>query len=84
VSPDIDKYTAYDISRKLREFGWLVPAYTMPPNREDLVVLRVVVRNGFSHDMADLFLRDLHAAAQWLDDLAAPMPQEQRPSSFHH
>jgi glutamate decarboxylase len=84
VSPDIDKYTAYDISRKLREFGWLVPAYTMPPNREDLVVLRVVVRNGFSHDMADLFLRDLRAAVDWLDGLAAAMPQEQRPSSFHH
>jgi glutamate decarboxylase len=62
VNPDIEKYTAYDVSRKLREFGWLVPAYTMPPNREDLVVLRVVVRNGFSHDMADLFLRDLHAS----------------------
>ena len=47
------------MSRKLRERGWLVPAYTMPPNREDLAVLRVVVRNGFSHDMAELFLRDL-------------------------
>ena len=32
------------------------------PNRHDLAVLRVVVRNGFSHDMADLFLRDLDAA----------------------
>ena len=58
-SPSVTKYTAYDVSRKLREYGWLVPAYTMPPNREDLVVLRVVVRNGFSHDMAELFLRDL-------------------------
>jgi glutamate decarboxylase len=84
VSPDVEKYTAYDLSRKLREFGWLVPAYTMPPNREDLVVLRVVVRNGFSHDMADLFLRDLRASIDWLDGLAAAMPQEQRPSSFHH
>ena len=35
----------------------------MPPKREDLAVLRIVVRNGFSHDMAELFLRDLHAAA---------------------
>ena len=57
----VTKYTAYDVSRKLREHGWLVPAYTMPPKREDLVVLRVVVRNGFSHDMAELFLRDLRS-----------------------
>jgi glutamate decarboxylase len=72
------------VSRKLRERGWLVPAYTMPPNREDLVVLRIVVRNGFSHDMADLFLRDLRVAVDWLDGLRAPMPQESEPAGFHH
>ena len=74
----------YDVSRKLREWGWLVPAYTMPPKREDLGVLRVVVRNGFSHDMAELFLRDLRSAIDWLDNLESPMPVEERPSSFHH
>jgi glutamate decarboxylase len=74
----------YDVSRKLRERGWLVPAYTMPPNREDLAVLRVVVRNGFSHDVADLFLRDLQVAVEWLDGLVAPMPQEESPAGFHH
>jgi len=84
VNPSIEKYTAYDVSRKLREFGWLVPAYTMPPNREDLVVLRIVVRNGFSHDMADLFLRDLRASVDWLDGLPGAVPHAQQPSSFHH
>jgi len=74
----------YDVSRKLRERGWLVPAYKMPPKREDLAVLRVVVRNGFSHDMADLFLADLRSALDWLDGLAGPMPHEAQPSSFHH
>ena len=67
MSRDVAKYDVYDVSRKLRERGWLVPAYTMPPKREDLAVLRVVVRNGFSHDMAELFLRDLHEAVDWLD-----------------
>jgi glutamate decarboxylase len=84
LSPDISKYNVYDVSRKLRERGWLVPAYTMPPKRDDLAVLRVVVRNGFSHDMAELFLRDLRVAVDYLDDLAAPMPREEQPSSFHH
>jgi glutamate decarboxylase len=78
------KYDVYDLSRKLRERGWLVPAYTMPPKRDDLAVLRVVVRNGFSHDMAELFLRDLRQAVTWLDDLNSPMPHEAQPSSFHH
>jgi glutamate decarboxylase len=84
VSPSVKKYTAYDVSRKLREHGWLVPAYTMPPKREDLVVLRVVVRNGFSHDMAELFLRDLRSSIEWLDHLESPMPVEENPSQFHH
>jgi glutamate decarboxylase len=84
MSSTVANYTAYDVSRKLRERGWLVPAYTMPPNREELVVLRIVVRNGFSHDMAELFLRDLGAACEWLNDLEGPMPAERAPEVFHH
>lgn len=84
LSPQVTKYTVYDVSRKLRERGWLVPAYTMPPKREDLAVLRVVIRNGFSHDLAELFLGDLKAAIEWLDHLVSPMPVEDQPSTFHH
>jgi glutamate decarboxylase len=84
LSPSVTKYDVFDLSRKLREHGWLVPAYTMPPKRDDLAVLRVVVRNGFSHDMAELFLRDLRTAVDWLDGLQSPMPHEAQPSSFHH
>ena len=84
LSRDVTKYDVFDLSRKLREHGWLVPAYTMPPKRDDLAVLRVVVRNGFSHDMAELFLRDLRTAIGWLDDLQSPMPREAQASTFHH
>ena len=84
LSRDVTKYDVFDLSRKLREHGWLVPAYTMPPKRDDLAVLRVVVRNGFSHDMAELFLRDLRTAISWLDNLQSPMPHEDQPSTFHH
>jgi glutamate decarboxylase len=84
LRPEVIKWDVFDLSRKLRERGWLVPAYTMPPKREDLAVLRIVVRNGFSHDMAELFLRDLRAAVDWLDDLQSPMPHEEQPSTFHH
>jgi glutamate decarboxylase len=84
LKPEITKYDVFDLSRKLRERGWLVPAYTMPPKREDLAVLRIVVRNGFSPDMAELFLGDLRTAIDWLDDLESPMPHEEQPSGFHH
>jgi glutamate decarboxylase len=84
LDPGVRKFDVYDVSRKLREHGWLVPAYTMPPKRDDLAVLRVVVRNGFSHDMAELFLRDLRSAVEWLDNLESPMPHEEQPQGFHH
>jgi glutamate decarboxylase len=52
-------FDVFAASRLLRERGWLVPAYTFPENRTDLSVLRVVVRNGFTDDLAGLFLEDV-------------------------
>jgi glutamate decarboxylase len=72
--PEVDNYSVFDVSARLREFGWLVPAYTFPENRQDLSVLRVVVRAGLTHDMADLFLADVRKQTEWLDSLAGPLP----------
>ncbi|MFC1835836.1 glutamate decarboxylase [Thermodesulfobacteriota bacterium] len=52
-------FSVFDVSEMLRHRGWLVPAYTMPANCEDTAVLRIVVKAGFSHDMADLLLEDV-------------------------
>jgi glutamate decarboxylase len=52
-------WSVYDVSERLRVFGWIVPAYPMPTGMEDVHVLRVVVRNGFTRDMAGLFVDDL-------------------------
>ena len=59
LKDDVKAYTVFDVSNALRERGWQVPAYTFPANRTDLAALRVVVRRGFSHDLADLLLADL-------------------------
>jgi glutamate decarboxylase len=87
-----DAATGWDVfavSRALRERGWQVPAYTFPDNRSDLAVLRVVCRNGFSLDMADLLLGDLRAAVADLKRaaaaVAAPGPTMiSGPSGFRH
>jgi glutamate decarboxylase len=60
-------YTCHDLSEKLRLRGWIVPAYTMPPKIDDMSVLRVVIREGFSRDMADNLHRDAHVAIKELD-----------------
>jgi glutamate decarboxylase len=50
------------ISRLLRERGWIVPAYTLPPNAEHIDVLRMVVKENFSRDMVELLAHDVHSA----------------------
>ena len=60
-------YTVFDISDHLRARGWIVPAYTLAPNAQDIAVLRVVVRENFSRDMADLLADDLRHTVQLLE-----------------
>ena len=45
-------YTEFDLSHELRGYGWQVPAYNMPANATEVSVLRVVVREGLSADLA--------------------------------
>ena len=52
-------YTVFDISALLRSYGWQVPAYTMPDGATDVAVLRVVVREGFSANLARALRDDL-------------------------
>ena len=62
-------YTEFDVSHALRSFGWQVPAYTMPDNASDVVVLRIVVREGFSADLARMLRDDLITVLAHLDAL---------------
>jgi glutamate decarboxylase len=62
-------YTEFDVSHALRAYGWQVPAYTMPDNATDIAVLRVVVREGFSMDLARALRDDTITALAHLDEL---------------
>ncbi len=80
---DVENYTVFDVSGALRERGWQVPAYTFPANRTDLAALRVVVRQGFTHDLADMLLADLNRVLPRLQSQPTPVHTE-ADSSFHH
>jgi glutamate decarboxylase len=75
LAPEVTNYTVFDVSDRLRERGWLVPAYTFPENRQDLSVLRVVVRAGMHMEMADQLLEDLDKATTALQSLDGPLPR---------
>jgi glutamate decarboxylase len=80
----ISNYSVFDVSNAVRENGWLLPAYTFPKNREDLAALRVVVKRGFTHDMADQLVHDLQRALARLEKQPAPLHDETTGSAFHH
>jgi glutamate decarboxylase len=79
-----DKWNLYHLSTRLRAHGWLVPAYTMPDDLSDVTVMRIVVRNGLSIDLAASLLTDIEEEVRYLDGLEAPMPEERAGSGFHH
>jgi glutamate decarboxylase len=70
------------LSHLLREHGWIVPAYTLPPNAEHITVLRMVVKENFSRDMADMLAHDLRKAMHTLQ--AGPSPRARRARARPH
>ncbi|HZP54972.1 MAG TPA: glutamate decarboxylase, partial [Actinocrinis sp.] len=83
---EVTNFDVFDVSRRLRERGWQVPAYTFPANREDLAVIRLVCRNGFSMDLADLLLADLNRLLPELHLQPGPMSEHgvKKRTAFHH
>ncbi len=76
----VEDYTVFDVSARLRQHGWLVPAYTFPPDLEDMAVLRVVVRNGFGRELAEKLVEHLR---ECVDSLSGGKPRQER-AAFHH
>ncbi len=70
--PAASGYTVFDLSERLRLRGWLVPAYTFPPDMQDTAVLRIVVRNGLSRDLADDLLNELRVQVRVLESHPHP------------
>ena len=66
------KWTLFDLQDKLMQKGWMVPAYTMPKDIEDMVVMRIVIRQGMSRDMADMLIQDINDSVIELEKLKYP------------
>ena len=65
--------------------GWLVPAYSMPANPEDLVIQRILVRHGVTRDLADLLLEDIRVALHHFDVHPVQVPlSEEEAGGFKH
>jgi glutamate decarboxylase len=78
-------FTLFDLADRLRTTGWQVPAYTLPKDREDLAIQRILVRHDFSRDLADLLLKDYLAAVSHfgVHPVSNPM-SEGEAGTFNH
>jgi glutamate decarboxylase len=77
-----EPFTVFDVSARLRMNGWQVPAYTMPDNATDIAVLRIVVREGLTRDLADDLVKDIADAVAFLRE--HPTEEPTQPAFSHN
>ncbi|KAJ8662801.1 glutamate decarboxylase [Lichtheimia ornata] len=77
-------YDEFDVAARLRERGWIVPAYTMAPKLEHQKMMRVVVREDFSRSRCDILIRDILAALKALDTLDQKAVEDHRNITCEH
>jgi glutamate decarboxylase len=71
-------YDEFDIAFQLgAERGWMVPAYTMPPNAQDVKMLRALVKLTLNRSLVDTLDDDLASALDTLDK-KGPVSESER------
>ncbi|NRA21076.1 MAG: glutamate decarboxylase [Oceanospirillaceae bacterium] len=78
-------YTLYDLADRLRSRGWQVPAYSLPDNCNDLVIQRILVRQGVSMDLAALLIEDIKRCLDYFNKhpITTPLNDEEGRSFSH-
>ncbi|MEA3487268.1 MAG: glutamate decarboxylase [Thermodesulfobacteriota bacterium] len=71
-------FTLFDLADRLRSRGWQVPAYSLPENRQDLVIQRILVRHGVSRDLGVLLLNDIRRCLDYFEKnpVTTPLTEE--------
>jgi len=78
-------FSLFDLADRLRTRGWLVPAYALPKYRQDLVIQRILVKRGFTLDLAELLLKDLRDSIDILRRHPVSVPlSEAEAGGFKH
>jgi glutamate decarboxylase len=82
----IGGYSLFDLSDRLRSRGWQIAAYTMVPNIEDMAVMRVLIRHGFSVDLAEGLLSDIRRSLEYFEShpITTVMTPHEGASHDHH
>eukprot|EP01123_Difflugia_compressa_P012589 TRINITY_DN543_c6_g1_i1.p1 TRINITY_DN543_c6_g1~~TRINITY_DN543_c6_g1_i1.p1 ORF type:complete len:465 (-),score=60.43 TRINITY_DN543_c6_g1_i1:41-1366(-) len=71
---DDSSCSVFDLQSRLKARGWIVPAYACPTGATTLKIMRVVVKQNFSCDMADLLVKDIISALDYFEHYPVPKP----------
>ena len=72
-------YDEFDVSWQLSaERGWMVPAYTLPPNAEKVKILRALVKQTLSREQVDRLSEDIADACSTLEKKGGAHPTERK------
>ncbi len=70
-------YDEFDIAFQLSaERGWMVPAYTMPPDAHDVKMMRALVKVNLSRSLVDRLVDDISEAIKTLEVKGPVSPSE--------
>ena len=78
---DESKYNAADLVHALAQKGWIIPAFSMPPDAQSVNAIRMNVKETFSRNMADILIRDI---IQAIDKLEATHRKPYHTVGTHH
>jgi glutamate decarboxylase len=67
LDKSVKKYNEFDVSSKVRERGWILAAYSMPPDAQSVNSLRIVVRPHINRNVAELLADDIERACEFLE-----------------
>lgn len=86
LKKDVDPgFNLYELSDRMRVRGWQIASYSLPTNCEDMVIQRVLIRHGFSRDMAELMIEDLKRSIEYLQKHQTTNSLDKSEGqSFHH
>ncbi|WP_027863292.1 glutamate decarboxylase [Marmoricola sp. URHB0036] len=72
-------YNEFDIAWQLSaERGWMVPAYTLPPDAQDVTIMRALVKETMSREHVDTLARDIIDACATLEAKGGAHESERR------
>src|SRR4051812_35204326 len=72
-------YDEFDIASQLAaERGWMVPAYTLPPNADHVTIMRALVKLTLAHGHATTLANDLAQACETLDKKGGLHPVDRK------